>query len=75
MTNTAAEDPPQPPEVDANPFGDPDGARADIQTVMDKFVGFQGQKPWGGIASSPNDRTIRVIVGRKGAGKTVYLRR
>lgn len=57
------------------PFGDPDGARAELADVMQGFVGFRGHPGWGGIATNPDDRSVRVIIGKKGSGKTVYLRR
>jgi hypothetical protein len=57
------------------PFGDPDGARAELIDIMDGFVGFSGKAGWGGIATDSDDRSVRVIVGKKGAGKTIYLRR
>jgi hypothetical protein len=55
-----------------DPFGDPDGARADIDDLVREFIDFDGHD---GLATRPDDLTARVIVGRKGAGKTVYLRR
>jgi hypothetical protein len=57
------------------PFGDPDGARAELIDIMDGFVGFSSRAGWGGIATDPDDRSVRVIVGKKGSGKTIYLRR
>jgi hypothetical protein len=57
------------------PFGNPDGSRAELEDVLSKFVDFQGAGAWGGLATRKNDLTARVIVGRKGSGKTVYLRR
>lgn len=57
------------------PFGDPDGARADLVDVMQGFVAFRSHPAWGGIATNADDRKVRVIVGKKGSGKTVYLRR
>ena len=57
------------------PFGNPDGSRAPIEDVLDGFVAFGGGATWGGLAMKDDDLTIRVIVGRKGSGKTVYLRR
>jgi len=57
------------------PFGDPDGSRADLADVMEGFVSFRGHPGWGGIATKADDRSVRVIVGKKGSGKTVYLRR
>lgn len=53
------------------PFGDPEGARSDID---ESFVRFEGSQ-WGGLAMQPDDRMVRVIVGSKGSGKTVFLRR
>lgn len=57
------------------PFGNPDGSRANIQEISDGFVIFSDENVWGGIATKKNDFSARVIVGRKGSGKTVYLRR
>jgi len=57
------------------PFGNPDGSRADIDDVLHEFVDFPDETTWGGIAMRRDDFTARVIVGRKGSGKTVYLRR
>jgi hypothetical protein len=62
--------------VGSGPFGTPDGSRAAIEDVLDGFVSFGGNEfIWGGLAMRSEDRTARVIVGRKGSGKTVYLRR
>jgi len=57
------------------PFGNPDGSRAELADVLRKFVDFQGEAAWGGLATRNDDLSARVIVGRKGSGKTVYLRR
>lgn len=57
------------------PFGNPDGSRADLEDVLQGFVSFGGRRRWGGLATTANDLSARVIVGRKGSGKTVYLRR
>jgi hypothetical protein len=57
------------------PFGNPDGSRAPIQNVLNNFVDFHGNPAFGALATRPDDATTRVIVGRLGAGKTVYLRR
>jgi hypothetical protein len=57
------------------PFGNPDGSRAEIQDILDGFVDFGGNPAFGALAMRANDATARVIVGRLGAGKTVYLRR
>ena len=57
------------------PFGNPDGSRAELEDVLQRFVNFRGEGAWGGIATENDDLTARIIVGRKGSGKTVYLRR
>lgn len=57
------------------PFGNPDGSRANIKEITDGFVIFSDENVWGGIATKKDDFSARVIVGRKGSGKTVYLRR
>jgi ABC-type phosphate/phosphonate transport system ATPase subunit len=59
----------------AGPFGNPDGSRADLDEVLDNFVDFRGNPVFGALATRANDATAQVIVGRMGAGKTVYLRR
>lgn len=56
---------------DVYPFGDPEGARSNI---LESFIRFEGSG-WGGLAMEPSDRSVRVIVGSKGSGKTVFLRR
>ena len=57
------------------PFGNPDGSRADIDDVISEFVDFGGDPAYGHLATRANDSMVRVIVGKLGAGKTVYLRR
>jgi hypothetical protein len=57
------------------PFGNPDGSRADIEDVIAEFVDFGGNPAYGSLATRANDSMVRVIVGKLGAGKTVYLRR
>jgi hypothetical protein len=57
------------------PFGNPDGSRADIEDVIKEFVDFGGNPVYGHLATRANDSMVRVIVGKLGAGKTVYLRR
>jgi hypothetical protein len=57
------------------PFGNPDGSRAAIENVLHDFVDFHGNPAFGALAAPADDATSRVIVGRLGAGKTVYLRR
>src|SRR6516165_6888425 len=57
------------------PFGNPDGSRADIEDLVSEFVDFGGNPAYGHLATRANDSMVRVIVGKLGAGKTVYLRR
>ncbi len=57
------------------PFGNPDGSRADIEDLISEFVDFGGDPALGHLATRANDSMVRVIVGKLGAGKTVYLRR
>jgi len=57
------------------PFGNPDGSRADIEDLITEFVDFGGNPAYGHLATRANDSMVRVIVGKLGAGKTVYLRR
>jgi hypothetical protein len=57
------------------PFGNPDGSRADIEDVLSEFVDFGGNPAYGHLATRANDSMVRVIVGKLGSGKTVYLRR
>lgn len=54
------------------PFGNPDGARADIGEILHDFVEVT---PSGALATAASDAGARVLVGKLGAGKTVYLRR
>jgi len=54
------------------PFGEADGQR---MFIKDSFVSFEHHSGWGGIATAGNDFAARLLVGRKGSGKTVYLRR
>ncbi|MGH3154612.1 MAG: serine/threonine-protein kinase, partial [Streptosporangiaceae bacterium] len=57
------------------PFGNPDGSRADIEDLISDFVDFGGNPAYGHLATRANDSMVRIIVGKLGAGKTVYLRR
>lgn len=57
------------------PFGNPDGSRAPLDQLLETFVDFRGDRAFGALATRSSDATVRVIVGRMGAGKTVYLRR
>ena len=57
------------------PFGNPDGSRAEIQEILRDFVDFEHNPEFGALATRASDATVRVIAGRLGAGKTVYIRR
>lgn len=59
----------------AGPFGNPDGSRAQIERVIGDFVDFGGDPSFGALATRADDSQVRVIVGKLGAGKTVYMRR
>jgi hypothetical protein len=61
--------------ADAYNFGEPDGAREDIGELGKIFVAFDDARVWGGLAIKADDMTARIIVGRKGSGKTFHLRR
>jgi len=57
------------------PFGSPDGDRSPLADPLKEFIEFRGRHFQNGLGMDPNDRKVRVIVGGKGAGKTLYLRR
>ena len=57
------------------PFGNPDGAREPLEDLASSFVDFPSIAAYQGLATRENDLGARVIVGRKGAGKSLYLRR
>ena len=57
------------------PFGNPDGARSSLSEMLSDFVTFDMSIFGDGIGIKQNDLSVRVIVGSKGSGKTVYLRR
>jgi hypothetical protein len=55
------------------PFGPPDGARADLDEIRSSFVRLS-DIPMDDLDHGPNASSPRLIVGKKGVGKTVYLR-
>lgn len=57
------------------PFGTTDGYGDKRVDPLATFVSFAGPGRDRGVAMRGNDRTVRVIVGKKGAGKSLYLRR
>ena len=63
------------PDSETGPFGPADGSRADLDDIRRDFVDFSGQPAVADLASSPGDRSARLIVGKKGVGKTIYLKR
>jgi hypothetical protein len=76
MSTLTQDDPvPEGPPDREGPFGNPDGSRASIENLLREFVDFRGNPVFGALATPANDATARGIVGRLGAGKTVYLRR
>jgi hypothetical protein len=57
-------------------FGDAEGSRARIDDVMRDFVAFDSVPTYGGLSFDTQDiLRSRIIVGGKGTGKSVYLRR
>ena len=56
-------------------FGSPDGSRAELDDVLTDFVEFDADPGFGGLATRADDSKVRVIAGKLGAGKTVYMRR
>jgi hypothetical protein len=56
-------------------FGSPDGSRAELDDVLTEFVEFDADPGFGGLATRADDSKVRVIAGKLGAGKTVYMRR
>jgi hypothetical protein len=55
------------------PFGITEGDRADLD--QENFIEIDPLVAQMGLASKPTDSGARIIVGRKGSGKTLYLRR
>jgi len=54
-----------------NPFGSPDGASQDPGT----FIRFSNAGVWRDLAFQDRDRRVRIFVGRRGSGKSRYLRK
>ena len=55
------------------PFGTPDGARANFKEIREGFVGIEDEAAH--LGDPADDLSGRIIVGRMGSGKTLYLRR
>ncbi|RLP54547.1 MAG: hypothetical protein D6160_11010 [Ketobacter sp.] len=56
-------------------FGNPDGSKGTFQERISEFVRLDERKFPNGISAPESSRSVRIIVGKKGAGKTLYLRR
>jgi hypothetical protein len=56
-------------------FGTPDGNAAGLEDALSAFVSFDGRRFRDGLGMAADDRSVRVIVGSKGSGKTLYIRR
>ncbi|MEY2519662.1 MAG: hypothetical protein QOF24_1421 [Verrucomicrobiota bacterium] len=69
------EDSQQPDGDSASPFGLPDGARVNIGAGNYGFIEFNNASRWRALATQPGDLRARIFFGRKGSGKTIYLRR
>ena len=54
-----------------HPFGDPDGSRAQIDNIMEGFITSTSKY----FPIQDTNMRTRIIVGAKGSGKTLYLRR
>lgn len=59
------------PELENQPFGSPDGAAEDAGS----FITFQDIGRWRDLALKDDDRRARILVGRRGSGKSRYLRK
>src|SRR3954468_14944424 len=66
---------PQPISSAMGPFGNPDGSRPALQDVLSQFVDFEDAPSHAALATPADDLSARVLVGKMGAGKTVYMRR
>ena len=56
------------------PFGPPDGARADLDEIRQNLLEFADAPADEDFESTGGKNSPRLIVGKKGVGKTVYLR-
>lgn len=61
-------------ELDSSgPFGDPDASRVEFQTLKASFVSMSNSERKNDETLGA-DASVRVVVGRRGSGKTLYLR-
>jgi hypothetical protein len=58
-------------DLENQPFGSPDGAAEDAGS----FVTFEDIGKWRDLALKDDDRRPRILVGRRGSGKSRYLRK
>lgn len=56
-------------------LGSPDGARSNLIDMMAGFVQAEDARLLTGVGMNATDWSVRVIVGRRGSGRTLYLRR
>ena len=57
----------------SRPFGQIEGAYAEIRPIRSGFIEFDGL--FSDVAISPQEQDIRILVGRMGTGKSINLRR
>ena len=55
-----------------NPFGDPDGAHISLEDSVSPFI-ENDYGTFSSVITSQKVKDVRVVVGAKGAGKTMYL--
>ena len=57
------------------PFGSPDGSNTNLQDLIDNFIEMEALGSRDSPGSSAFGHSTRLLVGKMGVGKTVYLRR
>jgi hypothetical protein len=57
------------------PFGSPDGSNANLHELIRDFVEVNDATGCASLATPASDHSARLLVGKMGVGKTVYLRR
>lgn len=62
----------RPPDETRFPFGNPDGLEEDDSTLARHFIAFDGS--FQDLRATPGDYRAQLWIGRKGSGKTVYLK-
>ena len=61
-------------DLEVLPFGPPDGARADLDEIRRNLQDFADVSIGDDLVAASDINSPRLIVGKKGVGKTVYLR-